>query len=308
MDVLDDILDTLDLKGSLYFRTDFSPPWSVAVPDYKQAARFHLVIQGQCSVTVEGREPLTLNPGDLVLIPRGKSHILADQKCEAAPDLETILNAIGYDGKGVLVVGDGDPEAATQMICGHFTFRHGADHPILRALPDYLLTRASDRAREPELDDILRLITRRLFGGALGSTAAVTRLSEIMFIELVRFGLSRDTHLQSVLQAYHDRHIGNALSLMHERPEEAWTVQSLASEVGMSRSRFADRFGELVGTGPMSYLTEWRLQKALASLSEAGNSVQKIAVQAGYQSAAAFTRAFTTKFGIPPTEYRRNIE
>ncbi len=308
MDVLDDILDTLDLKGSLYFRTDFSAPWAVTVPHYQQAARFHLVIQGQCSVTVADHAPVTLNPGDLILIPRGRSHILADQKCESAPELETVLNATGYDGRGVLVVGEGDPDAATQMICGHFTFRHGADHPILRALPDFLLTRASDRAREPELDDILRLITRRLFGGALGSAAAVTRLSEIMFIELVRFGLSREDRLQSVLGAYSDKHIGNALSLIHEQPETAWTVQSLASEVGMSRSRFADRFGELVGTGPMTYLTDWRLQKALSSLSEAGSSVQQIAGQAGYQSAAAFTRAFTSKFGIPPTEYRRNAE
>lgn len=308
MDVLDDILDTLDLRGTLYFRTDFSAPWSVTVPKYQQAARFHLVIQGQCHVGFEDGESTILNPGDLILIPRGNLHILSDSPCQTAPDLETVLSALNYDGKGVLVAGDGDPEAATQMICGHFTFRQGADHPILRALPDYLITRASDRALEPELDDILRLTTRRMFGGAPGSSAAVTRLSEIMFIELIRFGLARNEELSTVMAAFSDRHIGNALSLIHERPEEAWTVQRLALEVGMSRSRFADRFGELVGTGPMSYLTDWRLQKALSALSEAGHSVQQIAIESGYQSSAAFTRAFTTKFGIPPTEYRRNAQ
>ncbi|MCG8491085.1 MAG: AraC family transcriptional regulator [Sneathiellales bacterium] len=308
MDVLDDILDTLDLRGTLYFRTDFSAPWSVTVPKYQQAARFHLVIQGQCHVGFEDGESTILNPGDLILIPRGNLHILSDSPCQKAPDLETVLNALNYDGKGVLVAGDGDPDAATQMICGHFTFRQGADHPILRALPDYLITRAGDRALEPELDDILRLTTRRMFGGAPGSSAAVTRLSEIMFIELIRFGLARNEKLSSVMAAFSDKHIGNALSLIHERPEEAWTVQRLALEVGMSRSRFADRFGELVGTGPMSYLTDWRLQKALSALSEAGHSVQQIALESGYQSSAAFTRAFTTKFGIPPTEYRRNTQ
>ncbi len=307
MDVLNDILDTLNLKGVLYFRTDFSSPWSVTVPDLNQAARFHLVVQGHCHVQFSDNEEVDLGPGDMVLIPRGRSHILADAACQAAPPLETVLKTVGYKGDGVLVVGEGDPNATTQMVCGHFTFRSGADHPILRALPDYMVTSASIRAREPWLDEMLRLVVRRVFSDEMGSSAAVTRLSEIVFIELLRVGIGQSAELQSILAAFRDRQIGRALQLIHSRPAEPWTVESLAGEVGMSRSRFAERFSELLGTGPMAYLSDWRLQKALSLLDDCRCSVQQVAMQTGYQSPAAFSRAFSGKFGLPPTEYRRNV-
>jgi len=305
MDVLNDILDTLNLKGALYFRTDFSGEWAVTVPRLEQAARFHLVVQGHCRIQMESGEAIDLGPGDIALIPKGRSHILADDAGRDAPDLETVLEDVGYDGEGVLVVGEGDSHAATQMICGHFTFRGGADHPILRALPDYLLTTASTRAREPWLDEMLRLVTRRVFSEELGSSAAITRLSEIVFIELLRVGISQSDDLRSVIDAFRDQQVGRALELIHSRPAEHWTVEKLAGAVGMSRSRFAERFSEMVGTGPMAYLSDWRLQKALCLLDTSRFSVQQVAIQTGYQSPAAFTRAFSGKFGLPPTEYRR---
>ena len=308
MDVLDDILGTLNLKGALYFRTDFSPPWAVSVPELAHAARFHLVVQGRCRVEVAARGAVDLGPGDLVLIPRGRSHVLADAAGRSAPPLETVLAQAGYDGAGVLVMGHGDPTATTQMICGHFTFRNGADHPLLQALPDYLVTTMSMRAREPWLDEMLRLIARRLFADEIGSAASVTRLSEIVFIELLRVGIAQSVELKSVLDAFRDAQIGRALHLVHARPAHPWTVETLAAEVGMSRSRFAERFSDLIRMGPMAYLAEWRLQKALAMLDESRCSVQQVAAQIGYQSPAAFTRAFSGKFGISPTEYRRNAD
>ena len=141
MDPLDDILSTLDLKGALYFRTHFTGDWSVRVPELHRAARFHLVVSGQCHVLVEDGEQLTLGPGDLVMIPAGRGHALSSDALAddtvAVPPLETVLQDVGYDGNGVLVVGKGDNRAATQMVCGHFTFRRGADHPFLQALPDF---------------------------------------------------------------------------------------------------------------------------------------------------------------------------
>jgi len=307
MDVLNDILNTLDLKGALYFRTDFSPPWSVTVPDLEQAARFHLVVQGRCHVEVSSGTAVELGPGDLILIPGGRSHVLADGPGRPAPPLETVLASTGYDGEGALVVGEGDPDAATQMVCGHFTFRQGADHPLLRALPDHLVTTTSQRAREPWLDEVLRLVARQVYNEEIGSEASVTRLSEIMLIELLRVGINSSAGLKAVLDAFRDEQIGRALRLIHAKAANPWTVESLASEVGMSRSRFAERFSALMGTGPMAYLSEWRLQKALALLDSSRCSVQQVANQAGYQSAAAFTRAFTGKFGRSPTEYRRML-
>lgn len=307
MDVLNDILDTLNLRGALYFRTDCSPPWGVTVPELAQAARFHLMVQGSCHVLFPSGAAAHLGPGDLVLIPGGRAHVLADQAGREAPPLETVLEAAGYDGRGVFVIGAGNPQATTQLICGHFSFRRGADHPILRALPEYMLTTMAARAREPLLDEILRLITRRMFSENLGLAAAVTRLSEIVFIELLRVGIEQSEELKAVLEAFRDRQIGRALQLIHTEPGHAWTVESLAAEIGMSRSRFAERFSALMGTGPMAYLSDWRLQKALSLLDESRASVQQVAAQAGYQSPAAFTRAFTARFGLPPTDYRRNL-
>jgi len=305
MDILNDILDTLKLKGVLYFRTDFSGEWGTTVPQFEQAARFHYVVQGHCHVAFPTGEAVTLGAGDLILIPRGRSHTLSDAPERNAPPLEVVLDAVGYDGEGVLAVGDGDNAASTQMVCGHFNFRNGADHAVLRALPDYLVTSSSTRAKEPWLDEMLRLISRRIFSHALGSAAAVTRLSEIIFIELLRIGIKDSDRLRSVLEGFSDPHIGRALQLIHTQPSSPWTVETLASEIGMSRSRFAERFRVLMRTGPMAYLSEWRLQKALALLDDSRESIQQVATHTGYQSPAAFTRAFTGKFGVSPRDYRR---
>lgn len=306
MDILNDILETLDLKGALYFRTDFSGVWSMKVPDLAQAARFHLVVEGACRVEFSSGGAVELKPGDLVMIPRGRSHVLADGPGRDAPPLETVLEETGYDGRGVLAVGDGDKSASTQMVCGHFSFRARAEHPILNALPDHLVITNAMRAREPWLDDMLRLVARRVFSEKIGSAASITRLSEIVFIEILRVGLGQSEDLHAVLEAFRDKQIGRALELIHQRPERAWTVETLAVEVGMSRSRFAERFSTLLGISPMKYLSEWRLQKALSLLDDTRHSIQQVAIETGYHSPAAFSRAFAGKFGVPPREYRRS--
>ncbi len=308
MDILDDILNTLDLNGALYFRTDFSPPWSVTVPVLEGAARFHLVVQGQCTLTLPRDRVRILNPGDLVLIPRGQTHILSDAPVDEAPPLETVLEQVQYDGNGVLTVGDGDPNASTQLVCGHFTFRQKADHAMLRAMPDHLIVSAATRAQNSWLDDILRLISRHMLSDRAGLDASVKRLSEVMFIELMRLSIESNEHsqIQPALKGFRDPQIGQALAIIHKDLQNPWTVGSLAREVGMSRSSFADRFADLMGQGPMSYLTDWRLQKALALLETNSVNVQQIASQTGYQSPAAFTRAFASKFGETPTQYRQS--
>ena len=196
--------------------------------------------------------------------------------------------------------------------CGHLTFRRGADHPFLHALPDHLLVTSADRARLPWLDDCMRLIARRVLSGSLGSAAAATRLSEVLFIEVLNAHLGANTGaragdgtLAGFMEAFRDPQIGKALAAVHDRPADPWTVDRLARHVGMSRSRFSDRFSDLTGVGPMAYIADWRLQKALSMLDGGGVSVQEVAARSGYKSAAAFTRAFAAKFGVPPKAYRR---
>ena len=303
-DLLSDVFETIRLKGTLYFRTDYSPPWAITVPAYEQAARFHFVIQGCCHVSLPSGSNIVLEPGDVVLIPRGRGHVLADRLGRAPAPLERVIQESGYDGKGAFVIGKSDPQATTQMVCGHLGFSQGADHPLLGALPEVILITQPDRGRYPLLDESLRLVARRALSDEVGAAASIARLSEVFFIEAVRASVERHPPLANVMTAMTDLHIGRALELVHKTPGDPWTVETLAKASGMSRSRFAERFAELVGVAPMAYVTEWRLQKALARLSSSKASVKEVAAQAGYQSAAAFARAFSQRFGIPPTDTR----
>lgn len=304
MDLLNDILSTLSLKGTLYFRTEFSGKWAVTVPTLAEAARFHLVVKGCCHINIGEDQYQALYPGDIILVPKGKSHILSDSPQKTAPPLEKIISQSGYKGNGLLVYGSKSSGLETQMICGHFSFRPGADHPILSYLPEFITITAKDRSGLPLLDESLRLISDRVFSESLGSTAAVTRLSEIVFMEILQSKMNADDRFSFISEALQDSRISKSLQLIHNNPAMQWTVDSLAVEVAMSRSRFSDRFRRLVGETPMTYLAQWRLQKSLELLGDTQRPIQQIANETGYQSPAAFTRAFQVKFGISPREYR----
>lgn len=304
MDLLSDILSTLSLKGVLYFRTEFSGKWAVKVPTLAEAARFHLVIKGRCHVNISEDRYQTLNAGDIILVPKGSSHILSDSPQKTAPPLEKVISQSGYDGNGLLVYGDKLTGLSTQMVCGHFSFRPGADHPLLRYLPDFITISSAERGKLPLLDESLQLISSRAFSENLGSTSGVARLSEIVFMEILQSAITGNHQLSYVLEAMRDAKIAKALKLIHSTPEKQWTVDSLANEVAMSRSRFSDRFHKLVGESPISYLTQWRFQKSLELLDTTHHSIQQIAAESGYQSAASFSRAFHDRFGVSPRGYR----
>jgi AraC family transcriptional regulator, activator of mtrCDE len=276
----------------------------VQVPDHKEAARFHLVIQGRCNVSFASGQQVDLQAGDLILIPKGRAHVLADSAGRSAAPLEQAIKNSGYTGAGIFVLGEENLAASTQMVCGHFSFRDGADHPLLQALPEFIVISAATRARVPLLGEVLHLIKRKMPANDLGTAAALVRLSEIVFIELLNVEISGSPEFARITSALIDKKIGRALSLIHAEPGRAWTVEVLARELGMSRSSFSDRFRDLVGCGAITYVADWRLQKALAMLDGSNWSVREIATRSGYQSPAAFTRAFAAKFGISPTKYR----
>ena len=229
----------------------------------------------------------------------------SSETVEGAP-LADVMSQAGFTGTGPFVVGSGDAAASCQMVCGHFTFAEGADHPLLRSIPDLLHITAADRASRPMLDDVLRLIVRRMFEGEPGAAASVSRLSEVLFIEAMRAGIAQAPEIARLISAVYDPQIGKSLSLIHGDVAHAWTVDSLAAAVGMSRSRFAERFRELVGSGPMTYIADWRLQRALNLLADSNVPIKTVAHSIGYRSAAAFTRAFSERFGHSPKEQRKD--
>ncbi len=303
-DVLSDIFDTIRLRATFYFRTDFSPPWAITVPAYQQAARFHLVVQGRCHVALATGLEFNLGPGDLIVISRGQGHVIADRPGRRPAPLEAALEQSGFSGSGAFALGHGNPDAATQMVCGHFNFTKGADHTLLQALPDAIVLTPALRARHALLDDVLRLVVRRALAEGPGASASISRLSEAFFIETVRASVGQAPEIARVLDALVDPQVGRALELIHGEPAKPWTVEELARAAGMSRSRFAERFSRLVGLAPMAYVSEWRLQRALADLTESNASIKQVARSAGYRSPAAFTRAFSQRFGIAPTGMR----
>ena len=146
MDLLSDILDSLALQGQFYFRTCFNSPWAIGVPDYASAIRFHFAVQGECYVRAGEDDPSLLRQGDLVLVPAGAAHSLSDTPERKPVSLETVLQDTGYSGTGTFIVGEGCERAATQLMCGHFTFAEGSRHPLLRSLPKLLHLSAGMRS------------------------------------------------------------------------------------------------------------------------------------------------------------------
>lgn len=307
MDLLSDILDSLALQGQFYFRTCFNSPWSVGVPNYAAAIRFHYAVQGECYVRAGDNEAVHLRQGDLVLIPAGAPHAISDTPERRPVALETVLADASYSGSGTLIIGQGCERAATQLMCGHFTFAEGSNHPLLRSLPPMIHLSASARSGTFWLDEALRLMGRQMSEPSPGSLAVVRRMSEIIFIETVRACSAQSPQLAGLIEALSDPKIARAIEAMHRDVATHWTVGALAGEAAMSRSRFAARFQELVGCGPLTYLAEWRLQKACALLREGRLSVQQIAGRIGYQSPAAFTRAFANMFGESPSSFRARL-
>lgn len=303
--VLKDVLDTVAITSAFYFRTDFRDHYAIRVPAYRRVARFHMAFHGSCTVRIDQGTAIALAEGDLVLVPNGASHVIG---CgEAAPEilLDDAFALTGYEGHGPFVFGYDGPASGCQLVCGHFAFAEGADHPLLALLPEIVHIPAARRRTMPLLDEMSQLIGRQVFNDDPDAAASFGRLSEAMFIEILRAAAQDAPRLATFFAAISDAQIGRALVAIHADVAAPWSVETLARHAAMSRSRFAERFRDLVGLSPMAYLSEWRLQRALKLLSDGHVPVKTVAAQVGYTSAAAFTRAFTERFGCSPSRVGR---
>ncbi len=306
MDVLSDILDAVKLQGTLYFSTHLGAPWGIQVPAYERVARFHLVTRGRLWVRVaRSAEAVCLEPGDLVLVPHGAAHALLDSPDTPAEALDRVVEAAGFSGRGALVYGGADTGSPTRLVCGHFALDEHVDHPLLRGLPPLIAIRREDGDGAPGLEELIRLIAREAVDASAGSYAVVGRLSEVLFIQALRVWAARTHHDAGLLSALGDPQLGASLERIHERPGEPCSLESLARSAGMSRTQFAERFKQVVGMSPMRYVTLWRMQRARRLLVDGDLTLERIAEQVGYESAAAFSRVFRRSLGEPPGSYRR---
>ena len=308
MDLLSDILAKLKLKGTLYFRTSFTSPWSVQVPPYQRVARFHFAHKGRCLVRVsKEKDSVPLEQGDLIIITRGAEHTLfCDPSTEhEAVQLDRVVEESGFSGSGTLVYGELGTDHETQLVCGHFAFDDNATHPIIDALPSYILVKNYGEASGSWLENTLRVIGAEAERGQLGGDLIALKLSEIVFAQTLRSYLENEGKNNPMLAGFSDPKILRSLKAIHTNPSHNWTLEELAQIAGMSRTSFATTFGKTMSTTPLSYLTHWRMQLARQQLLDTSDPIISIAENAGYQSEAAFGRVFKKFFAISPGVYRR---
>ncbi len=306
MDILGDILDVLKFKGSLYFTTAFGAPWGVKVPHYSNAARFHLVAEGPLSVNIEGLDkPLILEQGDFLIIPHGTAHEMRDSLESDIIDLDDAQADGTFDENGQFVIGNREADQVTKLVCGHFEFDDGFQHPIIGELPSHILIKREEAEKEPWFYQALMAMANEAGDSKLGYSEILKRMSEILFIHTVRIWSQRELDEPSFLSAMADPRVGRSLRTFHMEPGKRWTVDDLAKEAGMSRTAFSQTFTELTKSTPMQYVTNWRVQKSQRMLIETSEPIDDIAANVGYESLAAFSRVFKRSVGVGPGKYRR---
>jgi AraC-like DNA-binding protein len=281
------------------------PPSSKKTPP-ADLAHFAMLSRGNCWLSVEGiEEPIPLTGGDCFLLARGTSIVLRDSP-RTRP--KWTFHEIGAKANGnVALCGGGG--APTTIVCGSLSFDRASLRPITQLLPNFILMKA-DQARALALHTTVQALASEMAEQAPGSGIVATRLAEVLFIQVLRAHIaSGPERNKGWLRAVFDPQMGAALSAIHDRVNTPWTVESLAEAAGMSRSAFAARFKELLGQTPLEYVTEWRMQKAMLLLQQHDKKLIDVARLVGYESDAAFSKAFKRVVGANTSEYiKRGFE
>jgi AraC-like DNA-binding protein len=305
VDPLGEALHALRMSGVFYCRSECTAPFGLAIPPMPDCLMFHVVTSGRCWIDLgPGGERRLLQAGDLVLLPHGAGHTLASEPgVPAAPlfDLPRELLSERYE-----VLRHGGGGAAANVVCGAVRFDHPTARHLVTMLPPILFIEAASDPHAQWLQGTLSFMAAEARELRPGGEAVVTRLADILVIQAIRAWMAEDPAARTGwLGALRDKQIGRALTLVHRDPARTWTLASLAAEAAMSRSAFAARFAELVGMPAMQYLARWRMHVALARLKERDVGLGELAGQVGYQSEAAFCRAFKRLVGVSPGEVRR---
>lgn len=308
-DVVSDVLRAVRLGAEVFGRFELSAPWALRVPRTEQHLSFYVIARGGAWLDVEGERrksparQIALSAGDVVLLPHGEPHVLRDPSRAAKTPREA--QSVGCPrptSTEPVRFGGGGP--VTSFVTGAFRFAAPARSVLLESLPPVIHLAAGEATTTPQLAAAVQLILAESAAPGPGSTLVSARLAEILLVHALRAQTSAKEHGRG-LCALADPAIGASLRLMHARPQDPWSVERLAREVGMSRSAFAARFTERVGEAPLQYLTRWRMTQAAELLRDRDDSVPAIAERVGYSNAAAFMKAFARVEGVGPGAYRR---
>ena len=302
-DIVADVVATTRRGSLMYSRNRFHAPWGAAFPA-GNLANFHVITAGACWLTVDGADPVQLTRGDVVLIPSGAEHELADAPERPARPMPEIAGRTFDDGapaSDVVIEGDGP---ATAWICGGYRLAEGVRHPLTGVLPDVVVITAAE-SRGTGLGAAVDLIAAEVDRTDPGAPAVMASLVDLLFVYLLRTWFAEHHDEAGWGRAMFDPTVGTALSLIHTDPGRAWTLDTLARASGTPRATLTRRFAALTGQSPMAYLTAWRMSLAARRLRDGDTTLRQIAQEVGYDSEFAFARAFKRATGTAPGQYRK---
>jgi AraC-like DNA-binding protein len=313
MDVLSDVLRTIRLEGALFLNGEMHAPWCFKVPrggdiayvlkpGVQRLAICHVVMQGQCWAQAEGEAPVRVEAGQAIVVPHGDPHLLGSGLHHAAVAIDNVVMPRVPAAERLRYGGDGE---TCVVVCSYFAYEGDAPNPMMAALPRLFTTGLRCRAAGPWIEQSIEFVLGAATAQSPGSEILLAKIAEVLFAEVVRGYIeTMPANNAGWLAGLRDPQVSKCLALMHADPKRAWTVDALANEVHVSRSVLADRFAELVGVPPMHYLTRWRMIVAAGMLRSEQAHLARVAEGVGYESEAAFSRAFKREYGVSPGQWR----
>jgi AraC-like DNA-binding protein len=314
LDTLSEVLRAVRLTGAVFFKVDASAPWVAEapiardigpqlLPGAEHVLEYHVITRGSCFAGLVGETPVELGPGDAILFPQGDSHVLSSAPGMSAEEPDDVPATVRGRRLPVSIQRHGGG-APAEFVCGFLGLDARPYNPLLGALPRMIhLPRQGD-------DDVIAHFVKLALAESTamrpGSDVMLARLSELLFVEVVRRYLATLPPEQGGwLGGLRDAGVGKALAKLHDRPSHSWTLEELGREAGLSRSVLAERFAHFVGVPPMQYLAQWRMQLASRLLSSTSLALAEIAEKVGYGSETALSHAFKRWVGVAPADYRR---
>ncbi len=315
MDALSDVLRVAHLTGGVFLRADFFAPWCMSgrvdpshcAPNLGPASHliaYHYVVEGGLRIRVEGEDDVAIGAGEVVVQPRNDLHLVGRDLIVPPVVGSEIIRQPG--GAGLYSIHHGGDGERTRMICGYLGCAGAEANPLISTLPPLLKLNVEQGGAAEWIRSTFQFAAEEVSSGRAGSDTVLAKLSELLFVEAVRrYAETLPDHQTGWLAGLREPFIARALALLHGDITRRWTGDDLGREVGLSRSALADRFIRLIGVPPMHYLTSWRMQVATQKLRNTNASLGQVAQAVGYDSEAAFSRAFKKAFGAAPATWRR---
>jgi len=317
MDALSDVLRVIRLKGGVFLHAEFTAPWCILsqisqkdcgplLDGAEHMVLYHYVLEGRLTAQVPNGKPVEIEAGEVVIFPHNHGHLLGSRVDLPPVPAREVVRAPPEGGLRVIQHGGGGER--TRIVCGFLGCDKLEGNPLAESLPPLLRFDPREGSAAAWMKSSLEFAAQEIASRRAGSETVLAKLSELLFVEALRRHVEGLPDEQTGwLAGLKDPHVSRALSLLHRRVAKEWTVDDLGREVGLSRSALADRFTRLIGEPPMRYLARWRIQLAAHELRTSDMPLARIAEQVGYESEAAFNRAFKRSFGVPPATWRKNV-